>query len=100
MLLDERLELADEIATLPELEVGLDALLQAGEAPLLEASDLALGPPLVGEVGKGWAVPQGEGLAERRRGGRGLARGQRRAPGGRQLLEAIEVELPGSTRRT
>ena len=95
MLVDERLELADELGALPEPEVGLDALLQAGEAPLLQPGDLSLGPLLVGEVGERRAAPEGEGLAQRRgRAGRVAGR-QRRAPGRRQLLEAVEVEPPG-----
>ncbi len=95
VLLDERLELAHEVAVAPELEVRLDPLLQAGEARFLEAGDLALGPLLIGEVGERRPAPQGECLAERRRRAGGVTGRERRASGGRQLLKAVEVELPG-----
>ena len=65
MLVDERLELANELGALPQLEVGLDALLQAGEAPFLQPGDLSLGPLLVGEVGERRAAPEGEGRPQR-----------------------------------
>ena len=60
MLGDERLELADELGVASRGEVVVDALLEAGEAQLLQPRDLGLGEALVGEVGKRRAAPERE----------------------------------------
>jgi hypothetical protein len=42
VLLDEGLELADDVAVPPELEVGLDPLLERDDPQLLQSPDLRL----------------------------------------------------------
>ena len=67
VLVHERLELGDEPAVLAERELGLDALLERGEAQLLEPRDRRRRERLVGEVGERRAAPQRERLAQQRR---------------------------------
>ena len=64
MALDERLELADQLVVASEREVGVDPLLERGQAELLEASDLRLGERLVREVGKGRPAPERQRVTE------------------------------------
>ena len=85
---DERLQLGDELGMSPELEVGVDALLDGGEPCLLEADDLGLREWLVGEIRERAAPPEGKRLVEQL----GAP-----APGGlaracNQSLESFEVE--------
>ena len=58
MLRDERLELADDVAVPPELEVGLDPLLERGDAKLLQPSDLGLRELLERELGERGPTPE------------------------------------------
>jgi hypothetical protein len=90
---DERLELTDEIRLAPEREVGLDSLLEAGEAEVLEARDLRLRERLVSEIRKRRPAPEGERFTQvRGRLSRGLIR--ERLPCLRQKpLEASRVEF-------
>jgi hypothetical protein len=81
VLAHEHFELTDEGSVAAGGQIGLDAPLEAGEAELLEASDLVLGEELVGELGKRRAAPEPKPLDD-------LAARY-------QLLEAIEIELPG-----
>ncbi len=60
-------ELGDELGRAPEREVGLDALLQTGEARLLEPCDLGLGEWLVDEVDERRPPPERQRTAKRRR---------------------------------
>ena len=64
MALDEGLQLADQLAVPSEREVGVDPLLERGQAELLEASDLRLGERLVREVGEGRPAPERERVTE------------------------------------
>ena len=76
---DEGLELAHHPGVLPERQLPLDPLLDAGEAKLLEPCDLRGGEPVRGEVGEGRAAPQRKRLVE--------------PPRRAQALELGEVEL-------
>ena len=71
---DEPLELGDEVGVLPDRQLRLGALLEEGEAELVEPRDLLLRERLVAEVGQRLAPPQGERLVEERRPAHGLAR--------------------------
>jgi hypothetical protein len=58
VLRDQALELADELAPVPEGELGIDPLLDRSQTQLLEPRDLALGERLVGEIGERGAAPE------------------------------------------
>jgi hypothetical protein len=89
----ERVELGDELDVLSEGEVGVEPLLQRHEPQLLEARDLGLGERLVRHVRERGAAPERERLAQRRRGGLGLAGGALGATAVEKLLEPLRVEL-------
>ena len=61
----ERLELADDVAVPPELQLGRDLLLDGLQAQLLEPGDVASERGLAGQVGQGRPSPQAERLGER-----------------------------------
>ena len=73
MLGDQCLELSDDLRVAAEREVGVDAILEAGDASLLEAPDLGLRERLVGEVGERRAAPEIERVAQAIGSGRGIA---------------------------
>jgi hypothetical protein len=76
VLAGQRLELDDHLRVPPQGEVGLDAVLERGEAHFLEPPDLVLREGLVGEVGQRRSAPERECLLEpRRRSGRLLVAG-------------------------
>ena len=58
VLRQEPLELRDEIALASELELGVESILERGEAQLVEARDLGLGEGLVAEVGQRRPSPE------------------------------------------
>ena len=62
VLPDERLDLAHELGSAPELDIGLDPLLERMKAALLEARDLTLREGVVGEIGERRAPPKLEGF--------------------------------------
>ena len=64
LLRDERGELADERGVASKREVGVDPLLEHGEAALLEARDLGPREVVVGEIGQRRPAPQRERLAQ------------------------------------
>ena len=99
MLADERLELGDELGVAAEREVGLDPLLECGQAQLLEARDLSLREGLGREVRKGRSAPKGEGGPQRLCCAFGLAPGKERSTLAEQALETAEVELLGLERQ-
>ena len=76
-----------------EREVGVHGELDGAQPQLLELRDLGLGERLVGEVRERLAAPQPEGLRQRHRRGRRIARGERLAPGGDERREVVDVEL-------
>ena len=90
MLFDERVDLGDE-AGAAEREVGVDAILERGEAQLFELGDRALGERLVGEVGERRATPQRFSFVQELRAlfGFGCARPFE------QPLEALGVDVSG-----
>ena len=71
---DEPLELGHELGVLADRELRLGALLEEGEAELVEPRDLLLRERLVAELGQRLAAPEGERLVEERRPAHGLAR--------------------------
>ena len=88
MLGDQALELADELAGAAEGEIRVDAILERGEAKLLEPADLTLRPWLVGELDEWRAAPEREGLPQ------ALGCGRRLCPSrlGHETLEAVQIE--------
>ena len=60
---DQRLELADDVAVVPEREVGLDPPFECGEAELLETRALVPGERL-GELGQRRAAPERQRVAQ------------------------------------
>ncbi len=82
-------ELRDERPVPAELQVGVDPLVERDQARLLQVRELGVRNAVVGQVGQGRAAPEGERLAEQRRGGLGAGAGRACA----ELLEAPEVEL-------
>jgi hypothetical protein len=63
MLGDERLQLGDELAVPAEREVGVDSLLEHGQALLLESAGRRRREGLAVEVGQRRATPEGERIA-------------------------------------
>src|SRR5205823_12899554 len=86
---DEALELRDDLAVVPELELGADPVLERCEPALLEMTDVGLDARLERKLGERLAAPQAERFAQRRGAlGRSLAT--------RPLLQPLEggkVEL-------
>ncbi len=68
MLADQRLELADQVRVSAEREVGLDPLLERGEAQVLEPRGLRLRERLVCELRQRRPTPELECLAQELRG--------------------------------
>ena len=68
-----------------ELQVSFDPLLEGNHPQLLESFDRCSSPGLVGEIGQGWASPQGERFPE-----------PVGATFGDELLETVQVELAGA----
>jgi hypothetical protein len=60
MITDERLDLADDVAVMSELEVGLDPLLEGDEPQLFETPYLGLRELLEREFRQRRSSPQGE----------------------------------------
>ena len=91
LLRDERRELADERGVASKRKVGLDPLLEHGEAALLEARDLGPSEVVVGEIGQRRPAPQRERFAQL------LGRFPRLGVACLvdQLLEPVHVELAG-----
>ena len=52
MLLDERLDLADDLGMVPELELAVDPVLQRRKPQFLEPCDLRASEGLRGEIGQ------------------------------------------------
>ena len=73
----QRLELSDHVEA-ADRHVGLDPVLEAAEAQLLEVRALDAGERLR-ELGQGRAAPESERIGEQRRGGGHVAGRERRA---------------------
>ena len=58
MIVDERAQLTHQLGVAAGVEVLLDPPLEAGQTQLFEAGDLALGEPLVGELGERRTTPE------------------------------------------
>ena len=91
ILARQRLELADQLRVPSQRQVGVDALLQRGEPPLLQTRRLPLGEGCVGDVRKCRPVPERQRIAQGRRRGRGLGT----AGPLDELDEALQIELAG-----
>ena len=96
MLADKRRQLSDQLGVAAAGQVGFDALLDGGEAGLLEACRLGPGERHVRHFGERPTPPQGQGAPQGHR--RDLvAAGGQLAPGVRQKrLEAGGVQVAGS----
>src|SRR4051794_33508549 len=92
MGLREALELSDRLAVATERQVGLDPVLEGGEAKLLEASELGLQRGLEPEVVEGRPAPERQRLRQLLGGGGRVACRSGLAD---ELAEAVEVELAG-----
>ncbi len=95
MLGDELLELAHDVGIAPESEVRFDPPLECQHAELLETSGNRIEQGVVREVGERRTAPQGERVAERRRGTGRISFLECPAAVVRQLLESLEVQSPG-----
>ena len=92
VIADQRRQPPDDVGVAAESEVGLDLLLERGDAQLVQALDLGLGERLVGDIGQGGAAPQRESALERAGGLLRAAGGELAATLGDQPLEAVRVE--------
>ena len=92
MIGDQRREPADDVGVAAEGEIGLDLLLERGDAQLVQALDLGLGERLVGDIGQGGAAPQRESALERAGGLLRAAGGELAATLGDELLEPVRVD--------
>src|SRR5262249_5960530 len=90
---DQRLELTDEIAVAPELQIGFDPLFKRMHPELLEPGRLGRRERLRRELGERRAAPQLERRAEALRGLLGATGVEARARRRRDALEAVQVEL-------
>ena len=95
MLGDEPFELGRELPVPAERQLRLDPLLDGLDAQLLEPGALGGGERIVCELGQRGPAPELERLAERRRGGGGVAVGEQPAPVPEQPLEPQRVDLAG-----
>jgi hypothetical protein len=93
VLLDERGELADQLAVTPEREVGLDPVLQRRQTQLLEARDGRLRERLIAEIGQRGAAPQPESVTQQYDRPRRIAGGERLTSLLDQRAKAVDVEL-------
>ena len=91
MLAHERLQLADDVAVAPQLQVGVDPLLERHEPELLEPSDLRLRELLERELGERGAAPEVERAPEQR----APLLGARSAGVAKHELEAASVDASG-----
>ena len=86
------LELPDDLTRTPECEVRLDALLEAPQAQLVEASDRLGGPSLDRQLAERRPAPQPEGGGEQLPGAPMIGVRERPRAVGREVLEAPVVE--------
>jgi len=95
LLADQALQLTDQLAAGAEGQVGLDPLLQADQAQLVQPRDLGLGEGLVAKVGQRWSPPQRQREGQLLGGVGGGALGKGLASLGEQALEPAQVDLVG-----
>src|SRR6266545_2682971 len=91
----ECLELADDLRVAAEDQVGLDAILDCGEAQLLEPSEVRPGERIGRELGQRSAPPERECLAERPTRARGIALREQVASRRCTFLEPGQIEALG-----
>ena len=84
----EPFELPDELRSAAKFQLGLDPLLDRGQAELLEAGRFVLGEALVGEVAERCAAPELERFPHQR----GPALGRRRSRLVHELLETTRID--------
>ena len=93
----QRLELGYQLPVTPGEEIGLDPILERGGVQRLQRHDLGLGERLQRDVREWWAAPLRERRTETVRRAFCHARREGAPTLVAQRLEAIEVQLPGST---
>ena len=98
VLTHQALQLPDDFACPPGAQVGIDAILDRGEAELFEASDLRFGERFVHELLEGVPAPQTERFIEHQRRRRRI-RVQQRPTLGVQTLEPDGVDVVGIDRQ-
>jgi hypothetical protein len=64
MLRNQRLELANELSSGGEGELGVDQIFECGRAQFLEAPELSLRKRFELQVGEGWPAPKRERFSE------------------------------------
>src|SRR5207244_12470977 len=89
---EDALQFGEELGGAAERETRLDAILEGADAQLLEAERLVDEGLLVGEVGERGAAPELQRVAENGRRDARVARGDRRAPALREVVEALAIE--------
>ena len=94
---DQGLELADERRVAAELELGVDPLLERGEAQLVEPRGLEAREVLLVEIGERGAAPEGERLGQERR-ARGRIRASRAAASSRSKRWASTLSGSSASR--
>ena len=95
LLAHEALELRHQLDVTTETEVGLDALLDRGEAQLLEPRAAVLGEPLIGEIAQRPTAPQRQRRAQELGGAGRIVAGERSATLIQEPLEAQRVDALG-----
>ena len=89
----ESFEFADERASSAECEIGVDAILDHGEAALLESRDLGLREILISEVRERRTAPESKSIAKKPRSGFRITLCELEPPGVREIIELLEVEI-------
>ena len=89
---DQRLQLAGHLGVTSELEVGVDSVLDRGEAQVVEPAAFDLGEGLSSELRQSRPAPERDRLADRVRGAVRSARGERGATVPDEALEADQVD--------
>jgi hypothetical protein len=90
---DQRVELLDELATTPRVQVGVDAVLQGGQPHLLQPPHLGLGEGEERHVIQGRAAKQRQSLPEQLRCHLGTPLGMRPPSVACQPPEPVEVKI-------
>jgi hypothetical protein len=97
--LDESFELADQPAVYAEREVSVDSILECGQPCFLQARDLVLSEPLVGEIGQRLTAPQPKRLVQQLAAARGVTGEERMSRVRDDRLKAFGVDLIRSGRQ-
>ena len=95
MFTDQQLQLAEHVLVAPEREVTIDPFHQCCQPQLVELGDLVTAVGFEQEAGQGRAAPEVERLAQKLDSHFELARRCALAGGGKELLQARDIEPLG-----